>query len=125
MKKKYVYALLLLIGIGLYSNFNTTFNYTPVQGKLQTHPFGLFNKQKVVSYLNDHYDPKTYNVSFTVEPGREPGFRYLLYYYNIKTHDIGNPENPLIQVKIPPQDGDVKVTEAIGLQIPEEFKNGK
>lgn len=125
MKKKYVYALLLLIGIGLYSNFNTTFNYTPVQGKLQTHPFGLFNKQKVVSYLNGHYDPKTYNVSFTVEPGREPGFRYLLYYYNIKTHDIGNPKNPLIQVKIPPQDGDIKVTEAIGLQIPEEFKNGK
>lgn len=126
MRGKLVYLLLPLMLVGVYSNFNTTFNYTPVQGKLQTHPFGLYNKQKVVSYLNEHYAGKKYNVSFTVEPGREPGFRYLLYYYGIQTHDIGDPKNPLIQIKIPPRDdGDIKITEAIGIQLPPEFKHEK
>jgi hypothetical protein len=125
IRNKLTPVLLLLFVISIYSSFNTAFNYTPIQSRLKTHPFGLYNKQKVVTYLKDHYDLKTYNVSFTVEPGREPGFRYLMYYENIKTHDIGDPKNPLIQVKIPPTDEDIKVTDTIGLQIPPEFKNGK
>ncbi|MCX7996245.1 MAG: hypothetical protein N2691_00595 [Patescibacteria group bacterium] len=97
-------------------------NAQPALRKLETNPYGLQAREELVHYLDTYYDPKTYIVSFDVELGREPGFRYLMDYYGIVTHDKGDNSLPLVQVKIPPKDGDVRVSDRMGLQIPPQLQ---
>lgn len=97
-------------------------NIPHARAKTATHPYGLAQKERLVRYLHEHYDPKDYIVSFNVELGREPGFRYLMERYGIVTHDKGDANLPLVQVKIPPESGDVVINEVMGLQIPEGLR---
>jgi hypothetical protein len=96
-------------------------NYPVFAELMRPEPFGLAAKQKTAEYLDKNIAGKNYIVSFDVEPGREPGFRYLLEHYGIRPHNGTMTDLPLVEIRIPPRDGDVKVTDDIGLRIPEQL----
>ncbi len=92
-------------------------NTSDIQNQLQDQRFGLAAKDRTVRYIKEHYDPKTFTVSFNVDLGREPGFPYLLSHYGLTKHDLGDPKLPLIEIAIPPDDVTVKLADDIGLKV--------
>ena len=101
--------------------------YSGILDKWQPEPFGLAAKEKTARYIFENYDPKTFAVSFDVETGREPGFRYIMSHYGITTHNEETKNLPLIEVQIPrTEESSVKITDDIGLKVnPKIKKNGK
>ncbi|MBI3366286.1 hypothetical protein HY041_01490 [Candidatus Roizmanbacteria bacterium] len=63
---------------------------------------------------------KNYNLSFDVPLGRDVGYRYLMEYYAIQPSN--NPSDPLIEIRIPPKDDDIRIGEQ-GIKIPKELRN--
>jgi len=86
---------------------------------LQPNPLGLFYKEKVVQRISDIGRGRKFNVSFSVPLGLDTGYRYLLEFYQIK--QTQNPDDPLFQIVIPPQEG-TEVIGGIGLQVPGSFQ---
>lgn len=104
---------LIFLGLFVLMNLYMAFYQT------RTRVFGMHTKEKTVRYLEKLHRNNRFNVSFDVSPGREPGYGYLLKYYGIPKHTEGNPNDPLIEVRIPPKEpSDVKITDDIGLKIP-------
>lgn len=113
-----LYVLLIVLAVNTYSG---------ILDKWQPEPFGLAAKEKTARYIFENYDPKTFAVSFDVETGREPGFRYIMSHYGITTHNEETKNLPLIEVQIPrTEESSVKITDDIGLKVnPKIKKNGK
>lgn len=106
-------VLLVMFAIG---------NYDNIEEKRLPEPFGLAAKEKTAQYIKNNYDTKTFNVSFDVAPGREPGFRYIFEHYGIITHDKGDGSLPLIEIMIPPEEATAKITDDIGLKVNPKIK---
>lgn len=113
----------VLLGLTIFAAIIT---YPSITDKMQSEPFGLAAKEKTAVYIKEHYDPKTFAVSFDMEPGRESGFKYLMKYHGITLHDDSNTHLPLIEVQNPPDDDSVKLSFDIGLKVnPLVKKNGQ
>jgi len=110
-KKKYVLYFLILIFFSLNIQ-KTLFN-------LNVNKFGLYYKDSVVKKIKERVINKKFNISFDVPLGRNTGFRYLLDHYKIK--QTGNWDDPLVEIRIPPKENDIKVEE-IGIKIPKELR---
>jgi hypothetical protein len=80
-----------------------------------------------VRFIANNYDSKTFAVSFDVLLGKKPGFRYLMNYYGLTTHEVDTKNLPLIEVQIPPTEkSSVRITDDIGLIVNSKIKkNGK
>ncbi len=63
---------------------------------------------------------KKYNISYGVPPGGDSGYRYLVDYYGIQPSN--NPSDPLIEIRIPPKNGDI-VVGVHGIKIPKELRD--
>jgi hypothetical protein len=63
---------------------------------------------------------KKYNLSFDMPLGRDVGYRYLIDYYGVTPS--GNPADPLIEIRIPPKEDDIRIGEQ-GIKIPKELKD--
>lgn len=83
--------------------------------------FGLYYKNLAVKKLKKLTIKKKFNISYDTELGRNYGFNYLLDYYQIK--QSGNFKDPLIEIRIPPKENDIKINQMIGLKIPKELKD--
>lgn len=81
--------------------------------------FSLYFKDQAVRQILPYVNDKKYNVSMDMPLGTNSGYEYLLEYYNIVS--TGDPNDPLIQLRVPSQDGDIKIRD-IGVAIPEELK---
>ncbi len=63
---------------------------------------------------------KPYNVSLDMPLGRGVGYWYLMEYYGVKPSN--NPSDPLIEIRIPPKDDDIRIGEQ-GIKIPKELRD--
>ncbi len=111
VKKNYlVYLLILLLFI---CNIQNSISY------LRDNVFSLYYKDLAIKKLKKLTENKKFNISFDVLPGRDNGFRYLIDYYQIKP--TGNWQDPLVQIRIPPKEDDIRI-KAFGIKIPKELK---
>lgn len=81
---------------------------------------GLYYKDQAVKTIQPYVVDKRINVSFEGPPNTDTGFRYLLNLYSIK--QTGNFNDSLLQIRIPPRQGDI-VVGRFGVFIPSELKN--
>ena len=110
-KKNYVaYFLILLLSICSIQNSLS---------HLKTNIFSLYYKDLAIKELKKLTENKKFNISFDTSLGANSGYRYLIDYYQIK--QTGNWSDPLVQIRIPPKEGDIHIQE-IGIKIPQELK---
>ncbi len=81
--------------------------------------FGLYYKDQAAKAIIPYITGKTYNVSYDMPLGTNNGYDYILEANGITPS--GNAKDPLIQLRIPPHEGDIRVKE-IGIFIPNELK---
>ena len=78
-------------------------------------------KIQVVEYIQDKYHKKRFNISLNTDPGRNSGYYYLINYYKLTTDS--SPDNPLIEIVIPPsRDAINDEILGVGLKVPEELR---
>lgn len=109
-KKCLVYLLILLLFV---------FNIQNSLSLLETKFFSLHYKDSAIKELRKLTENKKFNISFDTPLGANFGYLYLIDYYRIK--QTGNWHDPLVQIRIPPKENDIKV-EGIGINIPKELK---
>jgi len=95
------------------------FKTDQLKEQLRTNPLGLFYKEKVVKRIAEIGGERKFNVSFSTPVGWDAGYRYLLKFHQVK--QTQNPDDPLFQIVIPPQEG-TEVIGGIGLQVPGSFQ---
>lgn len=101
--------------------FLLAINNTALNKNLHSIPIGLFYKDKTVSTLKNNIDEtKKFNVTIDAPLGFHNGYKYLLDWYKIP--QSGNFTDPLIQIKLPPEKVDIRVSDGIGLIIPKEVR---
>ncbi|MCL4364308.1 glycosyltransferase family 39 protein [Patescibacteria group bacterium] len=95
-------------------------NFGELKSITGSYPFGLYYKDAAVKRLATIVKNKTkLNVTIKVPLGENNGYNYLIEYYRIK--QSGNFNDPLIEIMVPPQPGNIKIG-TIGLKIPKELK---
>ena len=67
--------------------------------------FGLYYKDQAVQQILPYIQGNKYNISFDI--------------HNI--HPSGNVNDPLIELRVPPKEGDIQIKE-IGVHIPSELQ---
>ncbi len=87
--------------------------------KLKDEAQSLFYKIKTVKIIKEIAGNNKFNISFSTPLGRNHGFSYLIDYFQIK--QSGNFKDPLIEIRIPPREKDIRINEQIGIKIPEEL----
>lgn len=101
-------VLLLLINLPVIKvNLNKTYS-------------NLYDKELIVQEVKKRLDKKVFNISFDGPPNTDTGFRYLLDLYKVK--QSGNWNDPLVQIRQPARDNDVKIGN-FGIFIPKELVN--
>ncbi len=80
---------------------------------------GLYYKDRAIQKIIPYIQNKKFNVSYDMPLGVNNGYDYLLNYHHIK--GSGDWSDPLIQLRIPPQRGDI-IVKNIGVYIPPELK---
>src|SRR5690606_13305576 len=93
----------LLIGILVFLNLE------PLKNSTDEEPFGLYYKDQAVKQILPFIEGKEYNVSFDMPLGTNNGYDYLLKVNAI--NPSGDPNDPLIQIRIPPHEGDIVIKE--------------
>lgn len=111
IKKKYLVYLLILL-LFLFNIQNSLF-------LLKTKIFSLYYKDLAIKKLKKLTENKKFNISFDTPLGANFGYRYLIDYYQIK--QTGNWNDPLVEIRIPPEANDIRIQE-IGIKIPQELK---
>ncbi len=110
-KKEFI---ILIIALGLlYANISS------LKLVMEKELFGLYYKDQAAKAILPYIKDKTYNVSYDMPLGANNGYDYILEANGI--NPSGNEKDPLIQLRIPPHDNDIKVKE-IGVFIPNELK---
>ncbi len=94
-------------------------NFTELRNVMKEDSFGLYYKNEVVKQMIPYASDKRVNVSYDVPYGLNNGYGYLIDYHGINM--TGDPADPLIQIHIPPQKGDI-IVKNIGLYIPPELQ---
>lgn len=113
LKKQYLIILLVF--------FMMAINNVVLKRILKPIPIGLFHKDKAVKTLKNNIDfNKKFNVTIDAPLGFHNGYKYLLDWYKIP--QSGNFEDPLIQIKLPPENVDIRINDGIGLIIPKEVR---
>ncbi len=105
----------LLFFIGLYAILSIMFFYP----KLTRFGLNYYQKNKAVKRMAEVLKGRKCDIAFNVPLGREVGYRYLFEYYGIKT--IGNWKSCVININIPPRNGDEKF-DYIGINFPKELQ---
>ncbi len=95
------------------------FNLTKIQNAIKENDFGLYYKDQAIKTIIPYSQNKQVNVSYDMPLGANNGYDYLLEVNEI--NPSGNPNDPLIQLRIPPHEGDIVINQ-IGIFIPEELK---
>lgn len=101
-------ALILFIG-----------NINKFKNNRETNWYGLYYKDKVAQKIASVGKGRKFNVSYDIPFifSGDTGYRYLLKYYEVK--ETGNWSDPLIEVKIPPENADI-VVDKIGIKLPKQ-----
>jgi len=86
---------------------------------LKQNIFSLYYKDLAVKKISQLTINKKLNISFDTPLGANFGYRYLIDYYKIK--QTGNWTDPLVQIRIPPKEDDIRIQE-IGIKIPKELR---
>jgi len=94
-------------------------NFQKNQINIRPNIFSLYYKDIAVEKINTLTAGKKFNISFKTPLGANYGYKYLIDYYNIKR--TGNWADPLVEIRIPPEDDDIRVQE-IGIKIPKELR---
>ena len=101
--------------------FLLALNNASLNKNLHFIPIGLFYKDKTIKILKNNIDEtKKFNVTIDAPLGFHNGYKYLLDWYKIP--QSGNFTDPLIQIKLPPEEVDIRVNDGIGLIIPKEVR---
>ena len=77
-------------------------------------------KEKTILEIKKQSKNKSFNVGFAVPLGQDNGFRYFMKIYQVK--ESGNWNDPLIEVRIPPQKDNIVIDTYIGVKIPKELQ---
>ncbi len=113
LKKQYLLIFITLITIWL--------NKVSLEDSLAYASFTLNKKEKAVQEIKKRVDPeRKFNISLDTPLGENSGYKYLIEYYNIK--QSGDWTDPLIQIHIPPQKGNIRIGDKIGIEIPPELR---
>lgn len=110
------YNFLLSIVAILIILINTPRIYTR---SFEINPVGLYHKQQVVQQIYKRLNDKKFNVSFDGAPNTATGFQYLFEVKGVK--QTGNWTDPLVQVREPPQPGDITIGR-YGILLPPQYK---
>lgn len=87
--------------------------------KLKEKSLGMFYKIQTIKKIKETVDDKKFNISFSTPLGFNYGFSYLIDYFQVK--QSGNFKDPLIEIRIPPREKDIKINQQIGIKIPREL----
>lgn len=110
------FFLILFLTVFLFINIHEiSIVMTPTQSNFYYKELMIKKLKEITTRIN-----KNYGLSFDVPLGRDVGYRYLMDYYNIQPSN--NPSDPLIEIRIPPKDDDIRIGEQ-GIKIPKELRN--
>lgn len=111
-KKRILLIIVFFIMIWLQKN--------EIKRRLTINFLGLYYKDKTIKKLKELTEGKKFNISFNTPLGLNHGFSYLIDWYQIK--QSGDWNDPLIEIRIPPKNQDVKINDDIGLKIPRDLR---
>lgn len=103
----------IVIGVLIFINF------TDLKNSTKRESLNLYDKDTAVQKIIPFAQDKRVNVSYDMPLGLNNGYDYFVDYYKINR--TGDAKDPLIELRIPPRDGDI-VVENIGVHIPPELK---
>jgi DNA-dependent RNA polymerase auxiliary subunit epsilon len=112
LKKQFTLILLFLLLI--------FYNWENNLHQLKTGQQSLYYKDLTAKKIKQMLDGKKFNISFSTPLGLNNGFKYLIDYYQIK--QTGNFKDPLVEIRIPPRENDIKISDDIGIKIPKELR---
>lgn len=95
------------------------FNRIKLNKALNNSSFSLFYKIKTVKKINELTRGKKFNLSISAPIGQNNGFSYLIDFYQVKK--TNNWQDPLVEIRIPPEETDIKINDDIGIRIPKEL----
>lgn len=111
IKKKFILIICL--------SFLFLINFKSLKNIIKAYDYGLYYKDKSIRKLKELVEQsKKFNISYNTPLGLNNGFSYLIDFYKIK--QSGNFSDPLIEIRIPPGEDDIKINK-IGLKIPKEL----
>jgi DNA-dependent RNA polymerase auxiliary subunit epsilon len=87
---------------------------------LKTNSQSLYYKDLTAKKIKQMLNDKNFNISFSTPLGLNNGFKYLIDYYQIK--QTSNFKDPLVEIRIPPRENDLKISDDIGIKIPKELQ---
>lgn len=106
----------LTIGIILVLLF---INATELKNSIKPEVFNLSDKDAAVRQIIPFAKDSRVNVSYDMPLGLNNGYDYFIDYYKINR--TGDPNDPLIEIRIPPKENDIVVNN-IGIHIPPELR---
>ena len=112
IKKNFILVIILISFLVLESE--------KIKTVLKDNLLGLYYKNQVAQKMRVLTYGKKFNISFSTPLGQNYGFSYLIDWYQIK--QTGNFKDPLVEIRIPPKKGDIKINETIGIKIPKQLR---
>ena len=94
-------------------------NSVALKNSINADPNGLYYRKQFIKHIIPYAKDKKVNVTFDMPLGTNNGYIYLLEISGV--HRTGDWNDPLIIIRVPPQEGDVVIRD-IGLRIPPELK---